>query len=85
MYFESFVVHHVLKDFESSKLRRYIYEEISFFFSWLFFVGGQKLWDDSESEEFRKQSFGDGLLEVVSLKSSADVGLAAVGIKVLCV
>jgi hypothetical protein len=26
--------------------------------------------------------FGDGLLEVVSLRSSADVGLAAVGIKV---
>ncbi len=45
------------------------------------YAGGQKLWDESESKDFGKQALGDGLLEIVSLRGSADVGLAAVGIK----
>ena len=41
------------------------------------YAGGQKLWQ----EKHGKAAIGDGKLEVVSLKGSADVGLAAVGIK----
>lgn len=45
------------------------------------YAAGQKLWDDSEHETFGKNAFGDGWMEVISLKGASDVGLAAVGIK----
>jgi diacylglycerol kinase (ATP) len=45
------------------------------------YAGGQKLWDQTETHEFGKNAYGDGLLEVISLRGAMDVGLAAVGIK----
>ncbi len=47
------------------------------------YAGGMRMWEDNGTGGFAKQSFGDGLLEVVSLRGSVDVGLAAVGIKPL--
>ena len=41
------------------------------------YAAGMNLWNDADS----KQLIGDGLMEVVSLRGSMDVGLAAVGIK----
>lgn len=47
------------------------------------YAAGQHLWDESETRVFGKNFFSDGLMEVVSMKSSVEVGLAKVGIKPL--